>query len=364
VQATSNEGRRWKRTSAFTLVELLVVIAIIGVLVALLLPAIQAAREAARNTQCKNNVRQIGVAVLNYESSKKEFPAGGWGFRWMGDPDRGSGPGQPGGWVYQIAPYIEQGNITIYGRGMSGPQKFAALAQQRATVIPMFYCPSRRSATGLTAGEYTFNAETPPLDSKTDYAISGGTKVYGIPGGGPPPNDTMTDCATRFPNCNWAGMPDSEVVDGWNGIVGLRVGVTMRRITDGTSNTILAGEKYLPPVFYENPTDPNEATQSPMNFGDENPGDNSSMWQGYDQDTVRAASGSINNSGQPEGLLPLRDTAPQPNTYRYAEGGSHSFGSPHSSSVNMVYVDGSVHSIEFEVDAIVWGELGNRQNGG
>ena len=62
-------------------------IAIIGVLVALLLPAIQAAREAARNAQCKSHLRQIGLAMINYESGKKEFPAGGWGFRWMGDPD-------------------------------------------------------------------------------------------------------------------------------------------------------------------------------------------------------------------------------------------------------------------------------------
>src|SRR3954453_2916900 len=102
--------RRSHRVLGFTLVELLVVIAIIGILVALLLPAIQAAREAARRTQCKNHLKQIAVACLNYESSQKAFPAGGWGFRWMGDPDRGMGRGQPGGWIFQVCSYLEEGD--------------------------------------------------------------------------------------------------------------------------------------------------------------------------------------------------------------------------------------------------------------
>jgi prepilin-type N-terminal cleavage/methylation domain-containing protein len=112
---------------AFTLIEVLVVIAIIGILIALLLPAIQAAREAARSTQCKNNLKQIGQASLSHLDAQKTLPTGGWGYHWIGDPDRGFGQGQPGGWAYNILPFIEEKAIRDIGKGTSGATKQTAL---------------------------------------------------------------------------------------------------------------------------------------------------------------------------------------------------------------------------------------------
>ena len=132
---------------AFTLVELLVVIAIIGILVSLLLPAVQSAREAARRSQCLNNLKQLGLGMLNHESAHQFFPSGGWGWYWVGDPDRGTGAEQPGGWVYALLPYIEEG--PLYDDGADGqpdlltPQQLAGSARRIQTPLPGHQCPSR-----------------------------------------------------------------------------------------------------------------------------------------------------------------------------------------------------------------------------
>src|SRR5215218_6749249 len=104
---------------AFTLVELLVVIAIIGILVALLLPAVQAAREAARRSQCQNNLKQITLAALNCETTTRALPATGLGLQWVGDRNYGTGKKQPGGWLYNTLPYVEEQTIHDMGSGVA-----------------------------------------------------------------------------------------------------------------------------------------------------------------------------------------------------------------------------------------------------
>jgi prepilin-type N-terminal cleavage/methylation domain-containing protein/prepilin-type processing-associated H-X9-DG protein len=161
------------RTRAFTLVEVLVVIAIIGVLVALMLPAVQMARESSRRSSCANNLRQQAVAVKLHEGAHKIFPTGGWGGEWLGDPDAGYGPKQPGGWIYNVLAYIEQDNLRQLGRGLKGAARDQALVQMMESPIEVFYCPSRRLPQLYPyTGSELKNAKPPEKVAKTDYAIS------------------------------------------------------------------------------------------------------------------------------------------------------------------------------------------------
>ncbi len=169
--------RAFLRGRAFTLVELLVVITIIGILIALLLPAVQSAREAARNVHCKNNLYQLGRAAQQHVEVHGHFPSSGWGYMWTGDPDMGFGAQQPGGWLYNLLPYLDQMNVHQLGAGLTGSAKTAALTLQRSVVVSLFYCPTRRRPQALPTYEGTWNAGNPTTLGKTDYAANGGTVV-------------------------------------------------------------------------------------------------------------------------------------------------------------------------------------------
>ena len=107
---------RQRAKRGFTLVELLVVITIIAILIALLLPAVQSAREAARRTQCLNDLKQIALGFLEHEANHKILPTGGWSFVMVGDPNRGFDKHQPGGWNYNVLPFIEQQALYTWAR--------------------------------------------------------------------------------------------------------------------------------------------------------------------------------------------------------------------------------------------------------
>jgi prepilin-type N-terminal cleavage/methylation domain-containing protein len=182
----------------FTLVELLVVIAIIGILIALLLPAIQAARESARQVECANRIKQHAAAMLHYTDIERRFPSGGFGNGYAPHPDRGMGLNQPGGFFYVLLPYLEQKPLYELGRGVGPKNYFSPVLldsnkQRLSTPLSCLYCPSRRGA-----GNYPFVAATPNLCSplnkgnRNDYAANAG-EHYGamisLPPPPPPPDE-------------------------------------------------------------------------------------------------------------------------------------------------------------------------------
>jgi prepilin-type N-terminal cleavage/methylation domain-containing protein/prepilin-type processing-associated H-X9-DG protein len=163
-----------RRHIGFTLVEVLVVIAIIGVLLGLLMPAVQMSREAARRSACANNLRQQAIAVKLHEQSHGIYPTGGWGANWVGDPDAGFSPKQPGGWIYNVLPYLEQAALRELGKSLSVQAKREAAVKLLETPVVVLNCPSRRppdlySYTGPRPLE---NVDPPKAVAKADYAIN------------------------------------------------------------------------------------------------------------------------------------------------------------------------------------------------
>jgi prepilin-type N-terminal cleavage/methylation domain-containing protein len=145
-RGSERRGNSWaSRNGAvgFTLVELLVVIAIIGVLTALLLPAVQAARESTRRTQCTNNVRQMAEGFLNHESAHGHFPTGGWGYEYVGEPDAGFGSHQPGSWAYNLLAFFEQPVLRQVGAGIADVEaRQEQLKRVVTTPLSIWHCPS------------------------------------------------------------------------------------------------------------------------------------------------------------------------------------------------------------------------------
>ncbi len=254
-----------RRRSAFTLVELLVVIAIIGILVSLLLPAVQAAREAARQAQCKNNLKQMGAGALQHVTLWSRYPTGGWGWSWVGDPDQGTGQNQPGGWIYNLLPYVEQQALHDLGVGQPSTQKMAAATTMVSTPLTMLNCPSRRPAIGFTQVYVPYNANSATSQARADYAANAGD--YG--------NDEFF----AGPGSLSQGMDPTfgwDNTSAYTGICFERSMVRVDHVTDGTSHTYLFGEKYLNPDSYLNGADA---------------ADNENAYVGMDNDLYRVSGG-------------------------------------------------------------------------
>lgn len=352
------------RSSGFTLVELLVVIAIIGVLVALLLPAIQAARESARRAQCANNIKQITLALQNYHSTKGSFPPGALMF-------------EGSSWSVYLLPYLEQNNAFSQmeiGEGSghnyqwASPNEYsdaAALGSDYRniriieTVIDAYRCPSM----GLP-------------EHQTDRSSDGWWVMYRVPA-------SYLGVATglqrvQFPSYYLRGRaapPEAPFYQGADGVLvavhkdeDSKQGIGIRQIEDGTSNTVIVGEAWHD---VETEADEGRNIEPPA-------GNRKDHWWGGSDDIDTTLGGG---SGT-EGSASIRDLSEflgstavpinfqrtsdenrqmcQSSTSKDCQALQLAFGSEHPGLALMGFCDGHVEPVQQDIDPIVWSNYGTR----
>lgn len=325
---------RRRRPSGFTLIELLVVIAIIAVLIALLLPAVQQAREAARRSQCKNNLKQIGLGLHNYHETHGCFPYGGSGdsdYDWGGGPSTGQGIYN---WRGHILPYIDQAplynkmasDMAAAGQPIALPQgtnatgawqtAYQALSAQ-TTVLPVYQCPSDPGAVGVRTTSPPGWSPIPATAAVASYWGSAG----------PESEHTQTGLCTSAPcviyngsgQFNASGKPGGGV-----GMFSLRATrVSFRDFTDGSSNTLAAGEERV-----------NDSAGNSWGFR-----------QWMDPFSVTSTIRGINRADPSQGY--------------YGQG----FGSMHVGGAQFLMADGGVRFISENINIAVFCFLGTKSQG-
>jgi prepilin-type N-terminal cleavage/methylation domain-containing protein/prepilin-type processing-associated H-X9-DG protein len=322
------------KRAGFTLIELLVVIAIIAVLIGLLVPAVQKVREAANRASCANNLKQIGLGMHNYHGTLKKLPPDRIALNWPT-------------WAVLILPYIEQDNVyklwNIQKRYYEQNGPLGSVNDPCVYNIPIYFCPSRR---GVPDGPSL------PMPKASDLAPGGvarggGMSDYADCGGTNGSNGALAEAGA------WITVPPNVNLDSLKPLpalgtlcTGFRSPTNFAAITDGLSNTLLVGEKYI------YPTD--------LNFGGT---DGSVFSSGNGQEnSFRRFVG--NNGAAVPIVRPLVPTVEDPG--RDANGNlwaDKAFGSWHTGVCQFVFCDGSVQALPVTINVRTLQLLGVRNDG-
>jgi prepilin-type N-terminal cleavage/methylation domain-containing protein len=325
----------------FSLIELLIVISILTLLLQIALPAIEMSREAARRTQCIANLRQITLAFQQHHDIHGYYPSSGWGWQWVGHPSRGYGNEQPGGWAYNILPFVEEQAIRELGAGLpeGSREQQLAILKANATPIALFNCPSRRLPRAYpminTYGDDVVGFSPLLPDeclkgngefcrvARSDYAVNSGNIN---PDTEPGPN-SLTDSDA------WEWKLSGPRGRAQNGVSHQRSQVKMVQVTDGLSKTYCVGEKYVPVAAYKTGTYQLDAL---------------SIYAGHTGDMNRYTAD-------------VHDTVRKitPDT---AEANNQHFGSPHPAVFHMSFCDGSVRALSYNINPETHRLLGGRND--
>ena len=318
------------KRSGFTLVDLLATIFILLVGFMLILPPLQPAREAARQMQCGNNLKQQGLAALNHEASSRTYPSGGWNVNYVGDPDCGFGPKQPGTWTFSMLPFLVQNALFMVG--MTGKAEACERKENSEvleTSLACFMCPTRNEFQALPLGvtDYLNSNFTGSQGAKSDYAANYGTTVM------------------KIGNAISYETPEDEITspEEPTGVIFDASAVTIGDITDGTTNTYLIGEKFVYSDQYEQA----------------GPGDKASMYAGIADNDSNSNFRSAGVLETKEWFLPTQDAAQT----EANQGAWRGFGSAHAGSFGIAMCDGSVQRISYEIDGETSARLADRKDG-